>query len=50
MAAANMRRSIDRDNDIGSESIENLTIEFGPRETVHQWYRLPECDEFVGSR
>lgn len=31
-------------------SMENLTIEFGPTETVHQWCKLPECDEVVGSR
>ena len=34
----------------GDESIENLTIEFGPTETVHQWCKLPECDEVVGSK
>ena len=32
------------------ESMENLTIEFGQTETVHQWCKLPECDEVVGSR
>ena len=33
-----------------AESIENLTLEFGPSETVHQFLRLPDCDEFVGSK
>jgi len=33
-----------------ADSMENLTIEFGPTETVHQWSTLPECDEVVGSR
>ncbi|XP_044740473.1 leucine-zipper-like transcriptional regulator 1 isoform X2 [Chrysoperla carnea] len=28
----------------------NLTLEFGPFETVHKWKRMPECDEFVGAR
>ena len=32
------------------ESMDNLTIEFGPTETVHQWCKLPECDEVVGSK
>lgn len=32
------------------ESMENMTIEFGPTEIVHEWSRLPECDEVVGSR
>ena len=33
-----------------TESFESLTLEFGPSETVHQWIKLPDCDEFVGSR
>ena len=33
-----------------TKSIENLTLEFGPSETVHQFTRLPDCDEFVGSK
>lgn len=32
------------------ESFESLTLDFGPAETVHHWAKLPECDEFVGSR
>uniref|UniRef100_A0A7M5V676 BTB domain-containing protein n=1 Tax=Clytia hemisphaerica TaxID=252671 RepID=A0A7M5V676_9CNID len=32
------------------ESMDNLTIEFGPTETVHQWCKMPECDEVVGSK
>ena len=32
------------------ESFESLTLDFGPAETVHRWAKLPECDEFVGSR
>ena len=32
------------------ESFESLTLDFGPSETVHHWVKLPECDEFVGSR
>lgn len=27
-----------------------LTLDFGPFETVHRWKRMPECDEFVGAR
>lgn len=27
-----------------------LTIDFTPFETVHQWKRMLECDEFVGAR
>ncbi|XP_046841272.1 leucine-zipper-like transcriptional regulator 1 isoform X2 [Xenia sp. Carnegie-2017] len=29
---------------------ENLTLDFGPHETVHRWKRMPACDEFVGAR
>ncbi|ESO89967.1 hypothetical protein LOTGIDRAFT_124272 [Lottia gigantea] len=32
------------------ENAECLTLDFGPFETVHQWKRMPECDEFVGAR
>lgn len=32
------------------ESFESLALDFGPAETVHHWAKLPECDEFVGSR
>ena len=32
------------------ESFESLSLDFGPAETVHHWAKLPECDEFVGSR
>ncbi|XP_014247262.1 leucine-zipper-like transcriptional regulator 1 [Cimex lectularius] len=28
----------------------DLTLDFGPVETVHCWKRMPECDEFVGAR
>lgn len=38
------------DTDLISQSIENLTLEFGPSETVHQWSKLPECDDLVGSK
>ena len=38
------------EDDINSQSIENLTLDFGPTETVHQWRKLPECDEVVGPR
>lgn len=31
-------------------STSTLTIEFGPFETVHRWKRMPDCDEFVGTR
>lgn len=27
-----------------------LTLEFGPLEIVHRWKRMPDCDEFVGTR
>lgn len=33
-----------------SDSVEYLTLNFGPFETVHRWRRLPPCDEFVGAR
>jgi len=32
------------------ESAECLTLDFGPFEPVHKWRRMPECDEFVGTR
>ena len=25
-----------------------LSLDFGPFETVHKWKRMPDCDEFVG--
>ncbi|XP_070153632.1 leucine-zipper-like transcriptional regulator 1 isoform X1 [Polyergus mexicanus] len=31
-------------------TIECLTLDLGPFETVHRWQRMPECDEFVGAR
>jgi len=37
------------EDDLTSTSIENLTLS-GHSETVHQWFKLPECDEFVGPR
>ncbi|MGH0167338.1 UNVERIFIED_CONTAM: hypothetical protein FKN15_073683 [Acipenser sinensis] len=33
-----------------SDSVEYLTLNFEPFETVHRWRRLPPCDEFVGAR
>ena len=27
-----------------------LTLDSGPRETLHKWKTMPECDEFVGAR
>ncbi|KXJ09389.1 Leucine-zipper-like transcriptional regulator 1 [Exaiptasia diaphana] len=33
-----------------AELIDTLTLDFGPFETVHQWKKLPDCDEFVGAR
>uniref|UniRef100_A0A3B3QVT1 Leucine zipper like post translational regulator 1 n=1 Tax=Paramormyrops kingsleyae TaxID=1676925 RepID=A0A3B3QVT1_9TELE len=33
-----------------SDSVEYLTLNFGPFETVHRWGQLPPCDEFVGAR
>ncbi|XP_029475633.1 leucine-zipper-like transcriptional regulator 1 [Rhinatrema bivittatum] len=41
--------SVDFDHSC-SESVEYLTLNFGPYETVHRWRRLPPCDEFVGAR
>jgi len=32
------------------ESAECLTLDFGPYEPVLKWRRMPECDEFVGTR
>ncbi|XP_034397831.1 leucine-zipper-like transcriptional regulator 1 isoform X1 [Cyclopterus lumpus] len=41
--------SVDFDHSC-SDSVEYLTLDFGPFETVHRWRRLPPCDEFVGAR
>ncbi|XP_068020823.1 leucine-zipper-like transcriptional regulator 1 isoform X1 [Melanerpes formicivorus] len=41
--------SVDFDHSC-SDSVEYLTLNFGPFETVHRWRRLPPCDEFVGAR
>uniref|UniRef100_A0A8B9W661 Leucine zipper like transcription regulator 1 n=1 Tax=Anas zonorhyncha TaxID=75864 RepID=A0A8B9W661_9AVES len=41
--------SVDFDHSC-SDSVEYLTLNFGPFETVHRWRRLPPCDEFVGGR
>lgn len=41
--------SVDFDHSC-SDSVEYLTLNFGPFETVHRWRRLPQCDEFVGAR
>ena len=38
------------EDDLTAQSIDNLTLDFGPSETVHQWWKLPDCDEFVGPR
>ena len=27
-----------------------LTLDSSPRETIHKWKTMPECDEFVGAR
>ncbi|KAG7244028.1 hypothetical protein INR49_006189 [Caranx melampygus] len=40
--------SVDFDHSC-SDSVEYLTLNFGPFETVHRWRRLPPCDEFVGA-
>ncbi|CAG0890166.1 unnamed protein product [Cyprideis torosa] len=32
------------------DSSDSVSIEFGPFETVHRWKKMPECDEFVGTR
>uniref|UniRef100_A0A4W5M924 Leucine zipper like post translational regulator 1 n=1 Tax=Hucho hucho TaxID=62062 RepID=A0A4W5M924_9TELE len=40
--------SVDFDHSC-SDSVEYLTLNFGPFETVHRWRRLPPCDEFVGT-
>lgn len=29
---------------------QEFTLDFAPFETVHQWKRMLECDEFVGAR
>uniref|UniRef100_A0A7M4E9A7 Leucine zipper like post translational regulator 1 n=1 Tax=Crocodylus porosus TaxID=8502 RepID=A0A7M4E9A7_CROPO len=41
--------SVDFDHSC-SDSVEYLTLNFGPFETVHRWRRLPPLDEFVGAR
>lgn len=28
----------------------SLNLDFTPFETIHQWKRMLECDEFVGAR
>lgn len=42
--------SSDFEDDLTAQSIENLTLDFGPSETVHQWWKLPDCEELVGPR
>lgn len=27
-----------------------LNLDFAPMDPIHQWKRMPECDEFVGAR
>lgn len=39
-----------RDYKNSSAQRDSLTIDFTPFETVHQWKRMLECDEFVGAR
>ncbi|XP_072270047.1 leucine-zipper-like transcriptional regulator 1 [Pyxicephalus adspersus] len=41
--------SVDFDHSC-SDSVEYLTLNFGPFESVHRWRRLLPCDEFVGAR
>ncbi|XP_053557629.1 leucine-zipper-like transcriptional regulator 1 isoform X2 [Bombina bombina] len=41
--------SVDFDHSC-SDSVEYLTLNFGPYESVHRWRRLLPCDEFVGAR
>uniref|UniRef100_A0A8C5CQQ4 Leucine zipper like post translational regulator 1 n=1 Tax=Gadus morhua TaxID=8049 RepID=A0A8C5CQQ4_GADMO len=41
--------SVDFDHSC-SDSVEYLTLNFGPFEPVRRWRRLPPCDEFVGAR
>uniref|UniRef100_A0A673CQE2 Uncharacterized protein n=1 Tax=Sphaeramia orbicularis TaxID=375764 RepID=A0A673CQE2_9TELE len=47
--AVGLAPSVDFDHSC-SDSVEYLTLNFGPFETVHRWRRLPPCDEFVGAR
>ena len=37
-------------DEASAQIIENLILDFGPSESVHKWCKLPECDEFVGSK
>lgn len=48
-ARSKVAPSVDFDHSC-SDSVEYLTLNFGPSETVHRWRRLPPCDEFVGAR
>ncbi|KAL0625817.1 Leucine-zipper-like transcriptional regulator 1 [Plecturocebus cupreus] len=48
-AQSKVAPSVDFDHSC-SDSVEYLTLNFGPFETVHRWRRLPPCDEFVGAR
>uniref|UniRef100_A0A0D9RKB8 Leucine-zipper-like transcriptional regulator 1 n=1 Tax=Chlorocebus sabaeus TaxID=60711 RepID=A0A0D9RKB8_CHLSB len=48
-ARSKVAPSVDFDHSC-SDSVEYLTLNFGPLETVHRWRRLPPCDEFVGAR
>lgn len=48
-ARSKVAPSVDFDHSC-SDSVEYLTLNFGPFETVHRWRRLPPCDEFVGAR
>ncbi|XP_075424835.1 leucine-zipper-like transcriptional regulator 1 isoform X3 [Ascaphus truei] len=41
--------SVDFDHSC-SDSVEYLTLNFEPFESVHRWRRLLPCDEFVGAR
>lgn len=34
-----------------TSTIDNcLNLDFAPMDPIHQWKRMPECDEFVGAR
>lgn len=36
---------------MSTSTMENcLNLDFAPMDPIHQWKRMPECDEFVGAR
>lgn len=30
--------------------LDSLNIDYTHHETLHEWQRMPECDEFVGAK